>query len=314
MGILVHMETLSKITSRIRGDADEIMRSWRRERAVEGGDQAFETLSAKMEALISVFAEFVESPEGVGSFTRGGEIRGLVGLIAEDQRALGRDAVGVIEDYSVLRRCVWRSVEGGVDLSDARGAEVAGFFVKLMQASDWVTETGLQSFDATARREMEQALGRAEATDLVTGLPDREQFNRLLLPGAVRRGGVFSVLIFDVAHFTEAVAEGNLSRLRETLRRLSEAVREVAPEDAERARFGDDEICVILPGQNSEDAYVTAERVLERLADQSNGFEVDVGLAEYPAHGSDASELMAETLKALAMAKRVGGSGIVAAR
>ena len=44
-----------------------------------------------------------------------------------------------------------------------------------------------------------------------------------------------------------------------------------------------------------------------------NGFEVDVGVAEYPAHGTDAEELMGETLKALKMAKRVGGSGIVVA-
>lgn len=308
------METLARITARIRGDADEIMKSWRQKRAGLGEDETFGPMSERMEGLISVFAEFLESPEGVDSFTRGGEIRALVGRIAEDQHTLDRDAVGVIEDYSVLRRCVWQSVENGVDLSDAPGAEVARFFVKLMQASDWVTEAGLQAFDATTRRDMERALGQAEATDLVTGLPDREQFNRLLLPEAVGRGGVFSVLIFDVAHFTESVAEGNLSQMRETLRRLSETVREVAPEDAERARFGDDEICVILPGQNSEEAYRIAEQVLERLADESEGFEVDVGLAEYPAHGSDARELIAEILKALAMAKRVGGSGIVVAR
>jgi GGDEF domain-containing protein len=54
--------------------------------------------------------------------------------------------------------------------------------------------------------------------------------------------------------------------------------------------------------------------VLGRLADEGAGFEVDVGIAEYPAHGKVAGELMGETLKALKMAKRVGGSGIVIAR
>jgi GGDEF domain-containing protein len=43
-------------------------------------------------------------------------------------------------------------------------------------------------------------------------------------------------------------------------------------------------------------------------------FEVDVGVAEYPAHGTDPGELMGETLKALKMAQRVGGGGIVVAR
>jgi len=91
-------------------------------------------------------------------------------------------------------------------------------------------------------------------------------------------------------------------------------VQEAAPGDAVYARFGDDEISVILPGQGSEEAYRVAESVLESLAGgDGNGFEVDVGVAEYPAHGTDAEGLMGETLKALKMAKRVGGSGIVVA-
>jgi len=165
------------------------------------------------------------------------------------------------------------------------------------------------------RREMEQALGRAAATDLVTGLPDRDQFNRLLLPRAVAAHDRFSVAIFDVAHFTETVAAGEVERARQVLRRLADVVREAAPEDAVYARFGDDEISVILPAQGSEAAYRVAESVLESLAeDGGEGFEVDVGVAEYPAHGTDTEELMGETLRALKMAKRVGGSGIVVAR
>lgn len=308
------METLPKITARIRGDVDAILGAWRRERAGFDEGDVFERMSGRMGDLVSVFAEFLDSAEGASSFNRGGEIRALVGSISEDQHALGRDAVGVIEDYMVLRRAVWRSVEQSVDLSGAPGGEVAGFFVKLMQASDWVTEAGLEAFDATARREMEQALGRAEATDIVTGLPDREQLNRLLLPEAVREHDLFSVAVFDVADFTGTVAEGNMDRAREVLRLLSDTLGEAAPEDAVRARFGDDEICAILPGQSGEDAYRIAETVLERLARDPEGFEVGVGVAEYPAHGSDAGELVAETLKALTMAKRVGGSGIVVAR
>src|SRR3712207_2687963 len=172
-----------------------------------------------MEALISVFIEFLRSPESVETFSRGGAIRALVGEIAESQHDLGRDAVGVIEDFAVLRRGIWRSVERGVDLSGLDGGEVARFFSKLMQASDWVTEAGLEAFDAIVRREMEQALGRAEATDLVTGLPDRDQFNRLLLPKAITSHDRFSVAVFDGAHFTQTVAAGGGGTRRENPRR-----------------------------------------------------------------------------------------------
>ena len=313
VGILVRMETQPQIIARIRQDLPNILASWRGERRETGGDEPSEHMAAMMEELIGVFAGFLESPQGVESFNRGGEIRSLVARIAAGQHDLGRDAVGVIEDFSVLRRCVWNSVEQGVDFAGMPGEDVAAFFVKLIQASDWVTEHGLEAFEATARREMEQALGRAAATDLVTGLPDRDQLNRLLLPAAVREHEAFSVVVFDVVNFTETVAEGRLGRAREVLSRLAEAIRDAAPEDAVCARFGDDEVCAILPGSTAEDAYQLAELVSSRLREGPDGFDLDAGVAEYPTHGADAGHLVAETLKALKMAKRVGGGGIVVA-
>jgi diguanylate cyclase (GGDEF)-like protein len=308
------MEGTSRIPDRLRDDLTVIVASWGEDRRGDGEDDAYARLVAGMEELVSVFIDFLRSPESVETFSRGGTIRTLVGEIAESQHELGRDAVGVIEDFAVLRRAIWRSVEKGVDLSGLDGGEVARFFLKLMQASDWVTEAGLEAFDAIVRREMEQALGRAEATDLVTGLPDRDQFNRLFLPQAVASHHRFSVAVFDVAHFTETVAAGKVERAREILRRLADVVQEAAPEGAVCARFGDDEICVILPDKVSEVAYLMAERVLDDLARAPDAFEVDVGVAEYPAHGASVEDLMVEMLKALKMAKRVGGRGIVVAR
>jgi len=309
------MESASSIPERIRQDLPRIVASWREARRGDAEDGAYSRLTAGMEQLVSVFVDFLSSPDSVETFTRGGAVRRLVGEIAENQHELGRETVGVIEDFAALRRCIWRSVEKGVDLPALGGGEVAAFFLKLMQASDWVTEAGLEAFDAIVRREMEQALGRAQATDLVTGLPDRDQFNRLLLPRAVASHERFSVVVFDVAHFTETVAAGEVRRARQVLRRLADTVRDVAPEGTVCARFGDDEISAILPERGSEGAYRVAESILERLAEEGeDGFEVDVGVAEYPAHGTNAEELMGETLKALKMAKRVGGSGIVVAR
>ena len=308
------MEGTSNIPDRIGQGLPGILASWREARRGDIEDGAYSRLSDAMEKLVSIFIEFLRSPDSVETFSMGGAVRRLVAEIADAQHELGRDAVGVIEDFAVLRRCIWRSVEKGVDLPSLGGGEVAAFFQKLMQASDWVTEAGLEAFDAIVRREMEQALGRAAATDLVTGLPDRDLFNRLILPRAVADHDRFSIAIFDVAHFTETVAAGEVERAGEILRRLAQVVRGTTPEDALYARFGDDEISVILPGKGSEEAYRVAESVLESLAGgDAEGFEVDVGVAEYPAHGTDSEELMGETLKALKMAKRVGGSGIVVA-
>ena len=308
------MENASRIPDRIIEDVAGIVACWQASRSGDNEDGVYDRMLAGMEELVSVFVAFLRSIETVETFSRGGATRAMVHRIAEYQHDLGRDAVGVIEDFTVLRRCIWSSVEAGVDLGGLHGAEVSGFFAKLMRASDWLTETGLEAFDAIVRSEMEQALGQAAATDLVTGLPDRDQLNRLLLPRAIDSYDRFSVAVFDVANFTEMVASGKVRRARKVLRTLAEAVQESSPQGAAFARFGDDEICVILPGQSGEGGYRLAERVLGRLAEGVADFEVDVGVAEYPAHGTGPGELMGETLKALQMAKRVGGSGIVVAR
>lgn len=304
------------IADEVRNSVPDIMELWRERRGAE--DDASLPLVQDMGRLVEVFSEFIQSPDSVETFSRGGEVRSLVRRTASRQRETGRDAVGVMEDFVALRQSVWRLVEQRVDLSAFDGREVAGFFVKMMQASDWLMERGLESFDAIVRDEMQKALGQAAATDLLTGLPDRERFNRLLLPRAIEDHGRFSLAIFDVANFSETVAGGEVDRARETLMSLSKAISDSLSvsglEDAICSRFGDDEICVILPGLGEEGAYGIAERVLQKLDEDATDFEVDVGISEYPLHGADAGRLVRETVKALGMAKRVGGRGIVVAR
>src|SRR5215207_9589748 len=190
--ILGDVESMSHIPDRIGQGLPSIMASWREARRGDAEEGAYSRLTAAMEQLVSVFIEFLRSLDSVETFSQGGAVRGLVANIAEAQHELGRDNVGVIEDFAMLRRCIWRWVEKGVDLPTLGGGEVAAFFLKLMQA-----------------------------TDLVTGLPDRDQFNRLLLPRAVASHDRFSVAVFDVAHFTETVAAGNVRRARQVLRRLA---------------------------------------------------------------------------------------------
>jgi diguanylate cyclase (GGDEF)-like protein len=306
------MESPSRIAQEIRDSLPEILALWREDRDEVVDEKAYESLLGGIERVTVVFAEFLSSADTVETFTKGGAVRELVSEIAGYQHELGRDSVGVMEDFAALRRAVWRSVENRVDLSAFDGAEVARFFVKMMQATDWVAEAALEAFDSIAHAEMEEALGRAAATDLLTGLPDRDLFNRLLLPRAVTSHYRFSMAVFDVAGFSETVAAGEVAQAREALRALANAVRSSASDDAVIARFGDDEICAILPDEGSEAAYRVAERVLKRISEHET-FEVDAGVAEYPAHGRSAGELVMETLKALKMAKRVGGNGIVVA-
>jgi diguanylate cyclase (GGDEF)-like protein len=302
------------IAEEIKAGVPEILATWQDARENALDEDSNLRLAEGIGRLLIVFTEFLQSPSPLEGFSRGGATRALVEEISASQHEAGRDAVGVIEDYATLRRCVWRFVEERVDLSAFDGGEVSRFFVKLLQASDWVTEVGLQAFDRIVRRDMESALGRAAVTDLLTGLPDRDLFNRWLLPRAIEEQELMALVVFDVADFSDTVAAGEISQAREALLRLADVVGEVVPDDAVRARFGDDEICVILPRMGAEEAYRLAEETLRRLAEGPEDLRADVGVAGYPEHGSDASEIVAAAFKALNMAKRVGGSGIVVAR
>jgi diguanylate cyclase (GGDEF)-like protein len=308
------VKNVAEIAEEIRVGVPEILAMWQNARGGGVDEDFYPHLVEGIERILVVFTEFLRSPTLIEGFNREGATRALVEEVSGRQHEAGRDAVGVIEDYAALRRCVWRFVEKRVDLSTLDGHEVSQFFVKVMQASDWVTEAGLQAFDRIVRRNMESALGRAAATDLLTGLPDRDLFNRWLMPQAIETYDRVALVVFDIANFSETIAVGEVARAREALLRLADAVGEAVPEEAVRARFGDDEVCAILPGMSVEDAYQLAEEVLERLAEGPEDLWADAGVAVYPDHGNDDGELVAAAFKALKTAKRVGGSGIVVAR
>ena len=311
--ILMLMRDAAGIAEGLRAGTPEVLAAWRRDRGGFDGE-AEARLVEEVGRLLEIFSEFLRSPEPLEGFSREGTTRALVAKISAIQHDAGRDAVGVIEDYAALRRRVWRFVEGRTDLSTLDGGEVARFFVKLMQAADWVTERGIAEFERIALEKMESDLGRAAATDLLTGLPDRELFNRWLLPQAIEQHDRVALVVFDLVDFSETVAEGDVPRAREALLGLAEAVKKGAPEGAMRARFGDDEICVFLPSMNAEQAYSMSETVLEELARAPEGLLAYAGVAGYPEHGGDSSELVASVLRALKIAKRVGAGGIVVAR
>lgn len=308
------MRDVSVIAEEIRIGVPEILKTWRAARERAAGEEFDSHFVEEIGRVLMIFTEFLKSPEPIEAFTREGATRAVVGEISTYQYEIGRDAVEVIEDYAALRRCVWRFVEEKVDLSSFDGGEVSRFFIKLMQASDWITESGLRVFDEIAHQHMESALGQAAATDILTGLPGRELFDRRLLPLAVEEHDQVALVIFDIAHFSETVAFGGIIQAREALLRLAKTVEEATPEEAIRARFGDDEICIILPGASAEEAYHVSEDVLARLAEGPEALSVDAGVAVYPEHGEDASGLVTSAFRALGMAKRVGGSGIVVAR
>jgi diguanylate cyclase (GGDEF)-like protein/PAS domain S-box-containing protein len=170
--------------------------------------------------------------------------------------------------------------------------------------------------DITERKRAEARIEELATRDPLTGLP-----NRLLLAdrlgqgiaGAARSGEKLAVLFIDLDHFKQI--NDTLGHqigdhlLKEVARRLSAVVRK----DDTLARLGGDEFLIVLEGlRSSEDVTQVAQKVLHSLGQPFaiEGHELhtagSVGIALYPADGTDGNTLMRNADIAMYAAKSSG--------
>jgi len=194
-----------------------------------------------------------------------------------------------------------------------RGGRLVATKKVAIRGSDGQAEYLLTLFDdVTERREAEQRIVRMAHSDSLTGLPNRATFNETLdatINRATTTDEQFAILSIDFDGFKEIndtyghlVGDG---LLREIARRL-----QVAAGETFLARLGGDEFAVILAeGAQPAGAAVLAERLLATLLDD---FKIEghylklgmsIGVAIYPADGTNAKTLLTNADAALYRAK-----------
>ncbi len=167
--------------------------------------------------------------------------------------------------------------------------------------------------EETRRDEVEARLQGSAITDPLTGLHNRialiDHLNHALAR-ARRERGCFGLLYFDIDDFksindTLGHAAGD-ALLVELSRRLRSTLRtgEIA------ARLGGDEFVVLV--EDCEDLEGLSTRLMAvlrepyRVKEQEVTVTVSVGLAEFPAHGTDADALLHAADSAMYRSKRAG--------
>lgn len=178
----------------------------------------------------------------------------------------------------------------------------------------------------TLRRTLDQATIEMQATsDPLTGLVNRRTFDDRLgreVGRAVQRERDCSLLMLDLDHFksindTFGHLAGDL-----VLRRVAETVKTtLASTGALRptaARYGGEELAIILPGTGMQAAQVIAEQVrtaIERLDLEFKGLEcpltASLGVAAVTETIRDANALIASADEALYRAKDAGRNRVV---
>jgi diguanylate cyclase (GGDEF)-like protein len=161
-------------------------------------------------------------------------------------------------------------------------------------------------------------------TDQLTGLYNFGYFRDRLREErarATRTHRLLSLILFDIDHFkmyndTNGHPAGN-----DVLKRIARVLREEAGELDVVARYGGEEMAIILPESSRKEAFDLAERIrrrvesttFPRMESQPGGrLTLSAGVATYPVDAASSSELIRRADESLYAAKRAGRNRTVA--
>jgi diguanylate cyclase (GGDEF)-like protein/PAS domain S-box-containing protein len=175
--------------------------------------------------------------------------------------------------------------------------------------------------DITERKRTQDLVQHMAHYDALTDLPNRALFSDRLqqaLVAAKRDKSHMALMFIDLDKFKPINDEfghhvGDML-LKEAARRMQDCVRE----SDTVARIGGDEFVVLLPViEEEKDALLVAEKIrtalnsLFILAGHSLGISSSSGIAVYPEHGKDESQLMKNADAAMYHAKKNGRNNVM---
>jgi two-component system, cell cycle response regulator len=157
------------------------------------------------------------------------------------------------------------------------------------------------------------------ATDSLTGLPNRETFQRSLsqeVARAARTGGEMSVLLLDLDHFKRINDTLGHQAGDAVLRSVAGVLDESCRPFDTPSRYGGEEFAVVLPNTGEQDARHAAERLRTAIASAAidPAVTVSIGLAAFPSDGPDGDSLVRAADEALYASKRGGRNRVTTAR
>jgi diguanylate cyclase (GGDEF)-like protein/PAS domain S-box-containing protein len=205
----------------------------------------------------------------------------VLGWTPEEMIGIGPAQVVIPEDLHIIAAAAKRSHLPGVRSSPstvrARRKDGAVIWLEINASivRDHVTDQPLEAIlsmrDITERKLLEEKLASQALTDGLTGLANRRAFDDALdkeWRRTLREGSQMSLLILDIDHFKSLNDHYGHQFGDDCLRAIASAVQGVARRAIDLvARYGGEEIAVILPCTDAEGAIIIAERVRTAVED-----------------------------------------------
>jgi diguanylate cyclase (GGDEF)-like protein len=199
-----------------------------------------------------------------------------------------------------------------VDLPAARGevGELTAVFNHMVGR----LRQGRQELDAMNERlrAQNEQLERLSTSDDLTGLHNRRHLTQRLseeLVRSYRHKASFSVLMADVDEFKKYNDAFGHPAGDEVLKKVATILLNSTRAEDCTARYGGEEFAVLLTGTGGDVAEEVAERIRARVESQQfagRQITLSIGIAEFPADGQSAEEVISNADEALYAAKRAG--------
>lgn len=206
------------------------------------------------------------------------------------------------------------------------GAQPSAAVALLRQSLTLLVVVALASFLASVKGDLAATRARVEAserlarTDALTGALNRRGGTEAVAAAvahAARYGGPVSVAVVDLDRLKERNDTHGHAAGDRALRTVVDVIGRDLRATDRLARWGGDELLVLMPGTAADDAHVTAERWRTHVATATPvatapGLSVSTGIAQHEP-GETVDELVRRADTAMYQAKRAGGDATVLA-
>jgi len=160
-----------------------------------------------------------------------------------------------------------------------------------------------QAAVAISNASLHQSISRKAYTDTITGLANRRALDEHLeseIISARRTNSPFAVIMMDLDGFKSVNDTYGHDLGDQVLRTVFNVIASVIRSSDFIARYGGDELTLILTKSNMQAARLVTEKILENMtkfayrAPDGNAIKLGIsgGIAIYPTHGRSASELL----------------------
>ena len=239
-------------------------------------------------------------------------------VVVADALAVNSSVPGLDREEYILRERV-RSILC-LPIAIGKGADrtlIGLLYLENNHISNCFTEArigALEIISVAAAGRLE--LSRKAAVDGLTNLFNHDYFQNMLrqeLAGVVRFGREMSLLLLDIDHFKQFNDTWGHQIGDQVLREVADLIRNNSRENDTAARYGGEEMVVILPGAARDEAAMVAERIRRaieqhqvRVDDEVLSVTVSLGLATAGPAESDPEKLIKRADTALYKSKANG--------